>query len=252
MKIGEEPFIVISSPRCGSWYLVEALNEHPNVACNGEILNPDDVTWPADRVLPMSDAALIRHSYIDYPLRSGKMPAKRDEANITRVGVKVVQLGPHRPEPISFLSSVAQLPGLRVIMLRRINMLEALRSLVQAQLTGEWIRYYDEPGPPAMAPVRIRPEFASMWFAEVSKFYAAMDQIFFAHPRLELNYEQLIADGDVQMHRAWEFLGVDAYDGRRDLLQRQESRKIRDTVANFEELASFFADGPYGWCFRSS
>ncbi|MGF7237940.1 MAG: hypothetical protein ACQSGP_23715 [Frankia sp.] len=46
------PFVILTMARSGSWHLVELLNEHPQIASNGEVLNNHDETsgWrPGDR-----------------------------------------------------------------------------------------------------------------------------------------------------------------------------------------------------------
>lgn len=245
-----EPFVILSSPRCGSWLLAEALNEHPNIAANGEILNPHDVTWRHNSRSSMSDDQLLHLSFVDFPLRAHKVVSDRSGADIRRVGIKVVQLRPWQPERLSFLSKISALPGLRVIVIRRVNMLEALRSLEQAKATGEWIRYYNDPKPKPLAPLRIDPEFASMWFTEATAFYRAMRMLFVGRPVFDLAYESLISQPALSMNELWAFLDVPAFEGPRDLLEKQERRPARETVSNFCELAAYFRGTPYGIYFN--
>jgi hypothetical protein len=187
----------------------------------------------------MTDEELLRLGYRDHPLRSGKVRVPRTSAVITRVGLKVVQLEPWRRERVGFLSLVAGLPRLKVILLRR-NMLDAVRSLEQAKATGRWIRYCDDTDDTAPPQVRIDPQFARMWFAEMARFDARMRQIFTDVPLLDLAYERLAGCPDAAMNEVWSFLRVRRHDGERGLVQRQERRSRRAAILNLDELRAAF------------
>ena len=220
------------------------LNEHPEVSSNGEILNPDDVTWQGENRGEMTDEDLLRLSFEAFPLRERKVRVSQGRERVRRVGVKIVQLRPYREERWSFVRAAMELRGTRAIVLRRANMLQAVRSLEQAKLTNQWVRYYNDE--PVVAPVvRIDPAFARMWFEESERFYEGVVDVCARRPILELTYEDMVADVDETLKEVWEFLDVRTHRGPRDLVLKQELRSLRESITNYDELRAEFVNTPY-------
>src|SRR4051794_31584236 len=84
VMLGATPFVVLATARSGSWHLVELLNEHPNIISNGEILNRDDTSWPAE-ARPLGSTA---HQMVDWALWDA--PGRGSKGAIVARGVKVL------------------------------------------------------------------------------------------------------------------------------------------------------------------
>lgn len=232
-----EPFVVLASARTGSTHLVELMNLHPNVVANGELLNPREPGWPDLDRGAMTNAELLHLGYEDYPRRGHK-------AEVTRVGCKIID-NQAEGDRAPVLDELASWSGLRVILLRRLNVFEAIRSRAQAKQTGEWDRRTGSAPQPAPPRVRLRREECDVYLRTAEAFDRQVHALFSQQRVLELSYEELLHAPEECLRSVWQFLEVDEFSPRDDVLQRMEARPLRETVLNYEELKGWFADTPY-------
>nr|WP_274617703.1 sulfotransferase [Bradyrhizobium oropedii] len=235
-----EPFVILGMPRTGTHYLEELLNEHPNVLSNGELLNPYDKNWPDRDRLLHSDHELLELAYLRYPMRSDKQ--------VTRVGCKINE--PQFHDRPGFFAGLTRWPGLKVILVRR-NILESLRSLVQARQTREWLKYRcdnDDAPPPR---VRLSVTACEAYFKTADDFHARVAHSFSLTNILVVEYESLLREPAACLATIWDFLRIPAFQlSGRTILQRQEARSLDHTLTNFHELRLHFAGGPYARLFE--
>ncbi|ACL58913.1 sulfotransferase domain-containing protein [Methylobacterium nodulans] len=232
-----EPFVILAMPRTGTHYLEELLNEHPNVLSNGELLNPYDMNWPDKDRLLRSDCELLELAYLRYPTRSTK-------AKVTHVGCKINE--PQFRDRPGLFGELANWPRLKVILARRRNTLESLRSLVQARQSGQWLKFSSDND--ATPPPRVNLSIADceVYFKAADGFHDRVARSFASTDMVVIEYESLILDPNACLELIWNFLGVPALQlPGRAILQRQESRSLDQTVQNFHELRHHFAGRPY-------
>jgi hypothetical protein len=231
-------FVVVSVPRSGSWHLIELLNGHPEIVANGEILNPEDTSWgdPESRDGASFDE-LINFGF------SGVQ--RRPKSRITSVGFKVLQNQITRSiTPELFLRQLARIKDLRIILLRRRNSLEVLRSTVQATLSKQWIVHE------GVELVEVPPIFLSFqqcreFFLRCDQYFSEIRQLFANHPLLEVTYESVVRDVDVELARVQQFLKVKLMQLPPSGLRRQETRPLHVTLHNFAALEEAFRGSPH-------
>lgn len=271
-------FIILSGPRTGSNLLALALNSHPEVTCFGEVFNftLDFVTFNVEGYdnLDPADLALQRRDPQQF-LRErifGKHP------NGTRaVGLKYHygQLWGHQ----ALQDGLTGDKGLRVLHLRRRNLLRAMLSLKIAEQTGVWVvptgrkltlanvgKAFRHPGWAAQklsallprmetaksrapAGVSISPEELYEYIIRMEITRAKFDDLFREHPTQTILYEDLQRDCQAVFDQTQAFLGVKP----RPLavaLQKQNPQPLRELLANYDELHKAFGSGDHGWMFE--
>lgn len=269
-------FIVIGKGRSGTNLLVQALNSHPHVRCFGELFN-----WRRPSIdfgLPGYDG----YNAADLRLRESDPLTFLDERiftghpdDIRAVGFKLLY-----QHYLGLKVRPGEIVGaeLRVIHVRRRNLLRSLVSQELAEQTGEWLN--DPNGAattidvtphklryalthPAWAAAairrRIRPQtprqhaavprvhFTAQQVREyvyaTNKQAETYDEIFAAHPRVTIWYEDLAHDRDATMRDIWDLLGVPPVPVT-TTMRRQNPQPLDELIENYEELRTEFAGTP--------
>jgi LPS sulfotransferase NodH len=225
-------FVVLAQPRSGSWHLIRTLDAHPNVIAKGELLNPEDQSWWSDRT-GLSDTELLRLGF--RPAPEGQAP----RADVRAVGFKVldVQLQPGRHP--GFLELLAADRDVRVIVLTRQNLAEALRSQVQAEHTGVWLAHHPTELE-AMPRIELPVARCRSFFEASDRFVAEVERLFAEHRVLWIKYEAFVADARKHVDAMLELLGVPPQPLLESGLVKQERRPLRETVTNYAELQDAF------------
>ena len=232
-------FIVLAHPRSGSQLLVNALGQHPDVRCYGELFHPR----PEVRALHhrLDDGRSWREGD-----DAGEFLASVFAAPRPAVGFKLFYN--HCEAALEALSRDSRL---RVIHLHRENLLAAYVSLQIAIATDRWQVRAGEQASEAHPPLSLDAALCREFFVRVEAQRARALERFAAHPRFEVEYHALTAQFDESLARAFEHLGVAPVAVEKRLL-RQASRPLREQIANFDTLAAAFAGTPWARWFALS
>ena len=230
-------FVILAVPRTGSNLLCTLLNSHPQILCHHEVFNPQGVFTALDyRGQGLSVESLRQRdqdpmAFLDRVWQTG--------TDNTCVGFKWT-----RGQNEDVLKSVLKDDQVKKIVLRRRNRIKTYVSERIAQQTQQWEVYSRHeltlPRPRIhVDAVELLEHIASnqRFYAELS---AAVSQPNQQH--LEVEYEMLF-DRNVQV-RMFEFLAVPSPEMRPIAASvKQNSSDLRDTIANFSELAARLPDG---------
>jgi hypothetical protein len=232
-----EPFVVLAMPRTGTHYLEELANEHPNVLSNGELLNPWDTGWPGVDRTGMSDRELLELAFVHFPQR-------KDKCAVSRVGCKINE--PQFAERPTFYEELAAWPRLKVVLLRRRNLLESFRSLVQARESSYWLAPRTDGPVPVPPQVELSPTGCESYFRSADAFHERVFASFSPEKIYEIHYEHLRDRPGECLAGLWDFLQVSPHQlSGRHVLQRQETRPLSEAVLNHDELRDYFKGTPY-------
>jgi LPS sulfotransferase NodH len=270
-------FIVLGEGRTGSNLLVQALNGHPAVRCFGEVFN-----WTHAR---------IDYGVEGYELRSLDDLGRRAKDPVGLLRERVWGEAPPGARALGFklhYGHAYAYPGLeealtsdtalRVVHLRRENLLRLLISMKRAEATGVWKEDAGAPQRqrrdpralfalvrhPASTLARLRnarrrkeaeaagpPPLLRLTRDECSDFFIRhelqaqrYDEMFAAHPVLHLTYEQMLADRAAAFAEAERFLGVEVTPLKVSL-RRQNAQPLRESLADYDELRRAFAGTPH-------
>jgi LPS sulfotransferase NodH len=239
-------FLVTCPARTGSTMLMTLLQSHPDVCAHGEVLAP---TGPLE---------IYGINYrLDPPIEQALRAARdRDAVRFLREfiwepGHRVVAgfKGKYeellRPEYHSVLEHVTWAPDeILVIHLWRENLLERFVSQYLAvKVYGRYnLRSADQR--PAEPTLRLSADECRADFERTERRRDQFRHRLAKHRVLELTYEDLVEGRDDVLTRVQEFLGV----GERALespLVKMRTRTARETIENFDELATAFGGSPY-------
>lgn len=269
-------FIILSGARTGSNMLASALNSSSRITCFREIFNitADFIDFHVD--------GYDRNSVTDRDLRDSDFAAFLEQRIfVDRDGVRATGFKMPYTHFLGFpglIEWLAQRTDIRVLHLRRRNLLRMFVSTRIARATGGWVD--DNRGrrrlSPALlfraarhplryakrVPALLRPDDEPPWKAEReslsltsdecieffqktalhSKYY---DGIFSDHPLLTLHYEDITADQRTTFDRVQTFLDVEPE--RLDVTTGQQNpESLPQLIANYDELRAEFRGTPYG------
>jgi len=241
---GYTRFLILASARTGSTLLTRSLNRHSGIRAYGEILR-DRSFFPArfaefghSQGLYQSDPASFVETkvYRKYP------------PDVAAVGFKIFYR--HAPRETAWGQTVWQhLAGqaaIKVIHLKRRNLLKAQLSRQKAAGTKEWIKYSAERQHNA---VTLTYDDALARFTQTRQWEAEYAALFASHPLLDVYYEDLAADYEQQMSRLQAFLGVTSQ-AIQPPTQKRPQQLLSEQIANYHELKAMFANSPWSTFFE--
>jgi LPS sulfotransferase NodH/aminoglycoside phosphotransferase (APT) family kinase protein len=243
------PFLVVCAERTGSNLLLGLLRSHEEVFAGGELFNPvliEDnlLAWS---LAPQEDLAelnaLRRSDPIAFLRRLFAMAARNGHRMI---GFKLMY--GHGDQQVRVRDYLAANRELRVVHLKRRNLLRRHLSEERARITGEWAT---KEGAAAKQLPTLDMDFRACLanFAFIEQKQADYDALFHGHPLLELFYEDLSEDPQAVGARVLSFLGVEGTPKLAVDFARTGIDPLRSAIANYDELksklqswAGFFTD----------
>lgn len=231
-------FITIGSPRTGSTLLMRTLNNHSGIVGFGEIVKNVD-RYPGHYHEFGHSQALFERD----PARFlGTKVFRKYPPSTGAVGFKIFYH--HAPRDTNWGRAVwAYLlgqPGLKVLHLKRRNLLKTFLSRKQAGLTGEYIKYSG-----AGQAVALDAAEARAFFEQTRAAEQEYDALFAGHPMFEVVYEELTGNFDTVMRGIQSFLGV-PYEDVDPGTEKRPSRSLSSQIENYAALKAQFAGSPWG------
>ncbi len=270
-------FLILSDARTGSNMLVQALNSSPYITCFREPFNR-----PAG-FIDFNVDGYDRDSAEDRELRDRDCAAFlrerifcRHPAQVRAVGFKVAYSHFFGFQDLEHL--LAADSEIRVLHLRRRNLLRSLVSLKIANATGAWLddrgREHRRAGivraarqalraavrlrtllpprspAPTAPPARVRVSADELFrfIVRVNQTAARFDDLFRSHPSLTLTYEDMVERRDELFGQVQAFLGVDALP-LTVTLRRQNPQPLRELIENYDDLHEAYRDSPHAGMF---
>ena len=238
-------FVVITSGRSGSNFLVSMLTGHPDIRMKNEMLGEHvlEQAEKRDAINALGPVEFVK----DYFTR------RRDE---TAVGFKFIyfhwydsyakQYGvPRLPEVFPYLKGDKDI---RIIHLVRRNRLRRLVSQEVARITRQHMAW--EASQRVESPtIRLDVAFCEEDFKEKDDQEAWCVREFSDHPFMELEYERLSDEPAPCYKEVLKFLDVKDAPLTDRLTVRQGVKPIRQVVENYDELKAHFAGTRWSGCF---
>lgn len=229
-------FVLLSYQRSGSTMLVSALRQHPNIQTFGEVFNPGSVM--------LHTPGYDNHAYYLRQLRDTKPRTFLDrfifrgfDPTIQAVGLKLFPSQAQDPLFEQALAELIQDPKIKLIHLKRDNLLAVYLSYRRATASGVWAV---DQGATDNAPLVLEPEQCEQAFREMRIGEAYFESILRSRPQLSLSYETLSSDLEPRLTSVQEFLGVDVK-AIAPTLRKQRHGSLRDNIQNFDQLREYFS-----------
>jgi len=222
-------FVIIFQGRCGSTYLVEALDAHPEIECTGEKFAA---------LKKQQHNANDQLEWAKYHFTTAESPETSEKGFKTK------------------LRDVLDLPGFkkliqslntRVIHLRRRNVVKltmsSFNSVRLKHKTGDWNLYKSSE---KLSETVVDPETFASWLGNVEE--RAVKELSFVErlelPTLTLFYEEFLGNSTKYFEKIFSFLDLPFYEVKGNAI-KSTSDDLRLAISNFEELKSHYRGTRY-------
>jgi len=220
-------FIVVSRQRSGSNLMVNALQSHPQFKVYGELFRGGADESVKTAVRKSASDYLDKNIFNNYP------------SAIKAVGFKIFYQHPVWDQSGSVWRYLQEVEDIRVIHLRRRNLLKAFVSWKIAQKTDVWKQANDS-SVELDKRVVISPEECVAFFEKTLEQEKIADERFSGKPLLQTTYETLTSQFNEQMDLIQKFLNVDSLPlSMKTVKQNPES--LSDLILNYDELSHAFS-----------
>ncbi len=230
-------FIILGRSRVGSNLLRGLLNAHSQIEAYGEVFrNREGMDWDHLNALQSDNMhqMMLRDpvSFLD------KKVFRKYSVETAAVGFKIFYYHAREGswEPVwPYLLAQTEL---RVIHIKRRNVLKTHLSRKRAEITDSWVNTTGAPE----KPVSVTLDYAECLadFIRTRAWEEEADTQFAQHSVLQLAYEDLARDYEGEMRRVQAFLGVD-YEVVRPSIHKQSRQTLAEAITNYDELKQQFA-----------
>lgn len=213
-------FIILSRSRTGSNMLVSCFNSHPNVYCEGEIFSKADARVWRETLASVFDTQ-PRH--------------------VKAAGFKIFYYHAKGEAGRPLWDELRGMKELRVIHLRRRNILRTIISRKLAGQNDEWLRRSDGcQGRGAGQKLALDPAELAEGFRQTREWEQRGAEMFSGHPMLDLCYEDFVVSPEAAFKPVTALLGVE-YRTPVAETRKQNTAPLSALVVNYTELKSCFA-----------
>lgn len=233
-------FLILCRSRTGSNLLVSLLQSHPQIRAFGEVFTSDNcIHWGYPGYLSNEILQLREQKPIQF---LNDVVYREVLSLVSVVGFKLFYNHAQDKHQKVVWKYLQQMPDLKVIHLKRQNILKAHVSHKIAERNDQWI-LLDNQQEREFEPLKL--DYAECLEAfEKTRAYEHDCEQFFAqsnHPILTLNYEKLHRKPEKTHRKLLHFLGVK----QRSLTSytnKQNSLPLKNKVANYEDLKRKFSN----------
>lgn len=246
-------FVVLTSPRSGSGWLIDMLNSHPAIVAHAELFHVERRTAPdyGARDLPYFEASLDRGRRVRLLHQVAylrKLYAARPDVRVVGFKLTYVQAQAN-PALLPLLS----LRRVRVVHLVRANLLAAAISWKVARESGTYHVRQGEPAngqPVSIDPEQLRSELEERELA-IASARRRLERLHL--PTLELSYEELVGRKEEALARVLRFLGLEPQvDLLESALQRGRSGPHLERLENAHEVRAALAGTRFEWMLEAA
>jgi LPS sulfotransferase NodH len=234
-------FLIVSAVRTGSNLLLGYLNSHPDCFAGGELFR-DVCIEKEDWLAPTRPEALQRFEelaelrqrdpiqFVDYVFAVKTYRA---------IGYKLIYYDAEKNEDIT--AYLAGIDDIRVIHLKRKNLLRRLLSMRRGEKTGIWHMSRSAPDDP-QRPRQMLSLMECAWdFNYIEAMESKYDALFAKHNMIEVFYEDLAAKPSLALARVLGFLDLPQREDLSCYTKKLGTDTLRDAIENYDELKSRFS-----------
>lgn len=234
-------FVVLGRSRTGSTFLRGLLNSHSRIIAFGEILGGhESISWDVPGYTHRKRMSALLYSDPTSFLEKGVF--RKFPAHISAVGFKIFYY--HAQDGIlkpvwAYLGTHKEL---RIIHVKRANILETHLSRKRAVMSGHWVNISGTTE--EYAPITLSYEECLDAFTRTRAWERKYDTFFENHFKIDVLYENLSSDYVSEMKRIQDFLGVD-YEVTKPTTYKQRRVPLAKAILNYHELKERFHGTPW-------
>lgn len=231
-------FLCVGNPRTGSTLLMRSLNNHSQVIGYGEIVKNSSLYPGHYHEFGNGEADFQRDPVAFLETRV----FRKHSPDIGAVGFKIFYH--HAPRDTVWGRAVwdylLNQSDLKILHLKRRNLLKVFLSKKQAGRSGEYIKYSND----AHGAIVLDPGEARIFFEEMRTAEAEYDALLSGHPLITVIYEEMTRNYDTVMRGIQSFLGVD-YEDVNPGTEKRPSRPLTLQIENYSEMRDHFLGSPW-------
>lgn len=233
------PFIVLTRSRSGSNLLKNFLNSSPEVECFGEIFrHADRLGWDRPGVLP-KDYGLSR--YLKDPVEFLKANFLNwQPCYVKAAGFKLFYYHSREEGREHLWDFLRARKDIRIIHLRRENLVRVIVSRELAMKTGVWIDHGG--GKADVTRIRISPEAFEKEIETTLNWELNCREFLSEHQYKEIVFEEMMANKRDTLDDISEFLDLKKTLAPVTGTQKQGKQAVSQILENFEELKAHFRE----------
>lgn len=243
-------FIIICHGRTGSNYLRSLLNSHNDIYCFDELFNPkgeeqEDFQKRLENPTENINKKVFENTNDKKHIKGFKLlyyqlpQSPEFEDNLYNknnyVSSKI------KKTLYEYLEYLKNQTDIKIIHLKRKNMLKTLISLKKAGETNVWT---SKTGQISSPKITLNKFGCEHFFKNTRNFETKYDQIFKNHDVLQITYEELYTNRVKTIDKVLDFLGAPKIT-LHSPLRKINSDNVSDLVENIEELKEHFANSPH-------
>ena len=243
-------YIILARSRTGSNLLRGLLNAHSQIEAYGEVFrNADSIDWDhigycqSAKALDLWQRAPVE--FLETQLFS-TYPRK-----IAAVGFKIFYYHGQEENWSSIWPYLEDQANLKVIHIKRRNILETHLSRKRAEMTAEWVHVAGAQKKQKPHSFLLDYDECLVDFERTITWESEYDSRFASHPRLEVFYEELAKDYETEMVRIFSFLGV-GQEAVHPTTYKQSQRTLSQRITNYDQLKTQFMGSPWETFFDES
>lgn len=236
-------FIILSRPRSGSNFLCSLLQSHPDIRAFEELFpkNKRKIHWGYQNY-PSSSKILNLREFESYKFME-EIVFREFQDSVSAVGFKIFYHQFRHESVPSTWQYLTTDKDLKIIHLKRRNLLSVYLSHTLAKKTNTWtLRNLKKSKNPD--PIHLCYEDCLVFFKESQKWEKTGKEVFLDHKLIDIFYEDLVVNTDVESRRVQEFLGVKPKSLYASTF-RQNTSKLRNSIANYFQLKQQFENTPW-------
>lgn len=239
-------FIILGRSRVGSNFLRGLLNSHSQVTVFGELFqNKEEIGWALPGYYPSKRTLrLFREAPVDFLQQK---VFKNFPERVGAVGFKIFYYHAQDEEWKPVWDCLQAMPDLKVIHIKRRNILKTHLSRQRAIKTDRWVNTNGRREPQRSVSLDYRECLDD--FIRTRAWEEAYDAYFAGNDTLEVMYEDLAADYQRETRRVQEFLGV-SVEAVQPETYKQSRQPLSDAIANYCELKERFQQTPWSLFFE--
>jgi LPS sulfotransferase NodH len=236
-------FVIVGTARTGSTLLINLLKSQSHVRVFGELFrSPDAIGWdvkPFATFQPRQVVSLYRNDPVAF--LDGHV-FRRWPRTCRAVGFKLFYYHARTPEHSIVWDYLAADPEIRVLHLRRRNMLAQYCSLRLAHETNSWTKATAPNGNPVK--MSLDPQACRDHFGWVRALEEECAEYFARNDVHDVWYEDLVSDQARTVAGIQDFLGLPRH-FMKPTIERQRTTPLRVAIANYDDLRTQLMDTPW-------
>jgi LPS sulfotransferase NodH len=230
-------FIILGRSRTGSNFLRGLLNDHPNIVTMGEILrNENEIDW--DSAQYQTTPAILKQ-YQTQPLDFlNQIVFRKFRPSVQAVGFKLFYYHAQKEPFRTIWEELEEDTQLRVIHIKRRNILRTHLSRAQAARSGNWVNTTGEKE--RETAITLDPNALREDFEQTRRWEMEADTRFSAHPLFQVEYENLANNYATIIPAIQQFLKLPVHPVQPQTF-KQSQLPISQAVSNYDALKLEFA-----------